>query len=80
MIMSTTKGQQMVYMSLPKSRQIPGSHKCRILIDTRRMRSIRKAYRSMRQRGMHPVEARYMVFNLLDAGRTGKFASDSLSA
>jgi len=67
----------MIYMSLPSSRQIPGSHKCRILTDTGRMRSIRTAYRRMRMRGMSAIEARYMVFNLLDAGRSGKFASES---
>jgi hypothetical protein len=67
----------MIYMSLPSSRQIPGANKCRILTDTGRMRSIRTAYRRMRARGMSAIEARYMVFNLLDAGRSGKFASES---
>jgi hypothetical protein len=70
----------MVYMSLPRSRQILGSNKCRILIDAGGMRPVRRAYRRMRLQGMSSIEARYMVFNLLDAGRSGKFASGSLPA
>jgi len=68
----------MVYMSLPRSRQIQGMEKCRINIRSSvKMDMIRRSYRSMRLRGMSAIEARYMVFNLLDAGRSGLFVSES---
>lgn len=68
----------MIYMSTPNVRQIPGMEKCRIRFqEDWRLKGIRTSYRDMRKRGMTAYEARITIFDLLDAGRAGRFFSES---